>query len=138
MDCHFTHTNHEVVWVKSQAQPCYDDKTMFNGYVGTLTDITELKSVQESLQMAGVVFDNTREAILVTDNNVNIVTVNKAFTDIEGYSALEMLGKNPSILNSGKHNNDYFTVMYSALKETGCFKVKFGIVVRMVKFILVF
>ncbi len=122
MEYRFTHTNHEIVWVKSQAQPCYDDKTIFNGYVGTLTDITELKSVQESLQMAGVVLDNSREAILVTDNNVNIVMVNKAFTDIEGYTAAEMLGKNPSILNSGKHNKDYFTAMYSALKETGVFQ----------------
>ncbi len=122
MEYRFTHPHNNIVWVKSQAQPCYDDKGVFNGYVGTLTDITELKSVQESLFMAGVVLDNSRESILVTDSNVNIVMVNKAFTDIEGYSIAEVLGKNPNILNSGKHNKEYFTAMYSALKDTGVFQ----------------
>ncbi len=118
----FVHPNNEIVWVKSQAQPCYDDKGVFNGYVGTLTDITELKTVQDSLLMAGVVLDNSRESILVTDSNVNIIMVNKAFTDIEGYSAEEVLGKNPNILNSGKHNKHYFSALYSSLKDTGTYQ----------------
>ena len=122
MEYRFSHPNHQIVWVKSQAQPCYDDKGVFNGFVGTLTDITELKSVQESLRMAGVVLDNSREAILVTDSNINTVMVNKAFTELEGYTAEEMIGNNPRILNSGKHDNEYFARMYTSLEETGIFQ----------------
>ena len=118
----FSHPDNQIVWVKSQAQPCYDDQGIFNGHVGTLTDITELKTVQESLLMAGVVLDNSRESILVTDSNVNIIMVNKAFTDIEGYSAEEILGKNPNVLNSGKHHKEYFVEMYRSLKETGIYQ----------------
>lgn len=122
MEYRFSHPNNHIVWVKSQAQPCYDDKGVFNGYVGTLTDITELKRVQDSLLMAGVVLDNSRESILVTDHNVNIIMVNKAFTDIEGYTAEEALGKNPNLLNSGKHNKHYFKAMYNSLKESGVYQ----------------
>lgn len=122
MEYRFVHAAKEIIWVKGQAQPCYDDKGEFNGFVGTLTDITELKSVQESLHMAGVVLDNSRESILVTDSNANILMVNKAFTQLEGYSAEEILGKNPKILNSGKHDKNYFANMYNTLRETGVFQ----------------
>ena len=122
MEFRFSHTDHTVMWVKCQAQPCFDDKGVFNGFVGTLTDITELKNVQESLFMAGVVLDNSREAILVTDSNVNVVMVNRAFTEIEGYTAEEIIGKNPRLLNSSRHSASYFSAMYSSLKDTGIFQ----------------
>ncbi|MBA3695981.1 MAG: EAL domain-containing protein [Methylotenera sp.] len=122
MEYRFIHPNHETLWVKSQAQPSHDDKGDFNGFVGQLTDITELKSVQESLYMAGVVLDNSRESILVTDHNAKVLMVNKAFSLLEGYTPEEIMGKNPNILNSGKHDKGYFTNMYTALKETGVFQ----------------
>lgn len=122
MEFRFSHPNQSVIWVKCQAQPCFDDKGVFNGFVGTLTDVTELKNVQDSLYMAGIVIDHSREAILVTDSNVNIMMVNKAFTEIEGYTAEEIIGKNPSILNSGRQDSHYFSAMYSSLKDTGVFQ----------------
>ena len=122
MEYRFIHPDDKVVWVKSQAQPSHDDKGDFNGFVGQLTDITELKSVQESLYMAGVVLDNSRESILVTDHNANILMVNKAFTMLEGYTPEDIMGKNPNILNSGKHDKEYFSTMYTSLKETGVFQ----------------
>ena len=122
MEYRFIHPGNQIVWVKSQAQPSHDDKGNFNGFVGQLTDITELKSVQESLHMAGVVLDNSRESILVTDSDANILMVNKAFTLLEGYTAEEIIGKNPNILNSGKHDKAYFANMYAMLNETGVFQ----------------
>lgn len=118
----FEHADKTLIWVKCQAQPSLNAKGIFNGFVGTLTDVTELKQVQDSLYMSGLVIKNTREAILVTDSDINVVMINKAFTEIEGYTPEDILGKNPRILNSGKHNNEYFEAMFSALKDTGEFQ----------------
>jgi diguanylate cyclase (GGDEF)-like protein/PAS domain S-box-containing protein len=68
------------------------------------------------------VMDNSREAILVADSNNNIVMVNKAFSDLEGYRFEEIIGKNPKILNSGKHDREYFVQMYAALDKEGVFQ----------------
>jgi len=122
VELRFVHQNAKTTWVKCQAQPSLDAKGHFNGFVGTLTDVTDFKEVQQSLFMAGIVIENTREAILVTDHKINVVMVNKAFTDIEGYSAPEILGKNPNILNSGFHDEAYFKAMFSALHDTGEFQ----------------
>lgn len=44
----------------------------------------------------------------MTDANCNIIMVNKAFTEITGYSEAEVLGKNPSILASGRHDSEFY------------------------------
>jgi diguanylate cyclase (GGDEF)-like protein/PAS domain S-box-containing protein len=50
--------------------------------------------------LAAKVFEFSREGILITDSQMNILSVNQAFTDITGYSAEEMAGKKSSFLFS--------------------------------------
>ena len=111
-----------IVWVKGLAEPEFDTQGHFLGLIGTLTDISELKASQDSMRLSAAVSENSREVVLVTDADVNIVMVNQAFTMIEGYTREETLGRNPSFLQSGKHNKAYFSNMYESLKKTGYFQ----------------
>lgn len=70
-------------------------------------------------RLATRVFDTTGEAIMVTDASANIVAVNPAFTTITGYSEPEVLGKNPRILNSDRHDREFHGKMWSSLLENG-------------------
>lgn len=83
-----------------------------------LYDITDRKRAECELRVAAVAFE-THEAILITDANSNIVRVNQAFTDITGYRADEVLGKNPRIMNSGRHNRSFYIEMWQHLLCTG-------------------
>lgn len=84
-----------------------------------LYDISDRKKVEERLKMSGRVFNQAHEGILITDAKGLIVDVNPAFSEITGYSREEVIGKNPSILQSDKHSRVFFQEMWSSLKEKG-------------------
>ena len=81
-------------------------------------DITERKHADEALRIAAITFD-TQEGILITDADAKILRVNQAFHDITGYHAEEVIGQNPRIFQSGRHDGAFFQAMWSALLDTG-------------------
>lgn len=90
-------------------------KTEFSAY---LRDITEQKNIQDSLRIAAVTFES-HEPILVTDANANIVRVNHAFELTTGYSAAEIIGKNPRMMQSGRHDAGFYRAMWEELITHG-------------------
>lgn len=86
---------------------------------GTNMDISERKTAEEKLQMAASVFTNTHEGIAITNSDGNIIDTNPTFTEITGYSKHDVLGKNPRILNSGKHPKAFYEKMWQAIAEGG-------------------
>jgi diguanylate cyclase (GGDEF)-like protein/PAS domain S-box-containing protein len=65
------------------------------------------------------VFGGSHEGILITDRDGLIVAVNPAFTEITGFTAEEMIGSNPSVLSSGRHDPAFYRAMWEALTTTG-------------------
>ncbi|OIR19454.1 cyclic di-GMP phosphodiesterase Gmr [mine drainage metagenome] len=80
-------------------------------------DITELKRAEAELRIIASVFGNSQEAITITDADNAIIDVNPAFTRITGYSREEVLGRNPRILSSGRHDASFYAAMWKTLKE---------------------
>jgi diguanylate cyclase (GGDEF)-like protein/PAS domain S-box-containing protein len=74
--------------------------------------------VEEVLRISEVVFE-TNEAIMITDAHANIIRVNQAFLDTTGYSSIEVLGRNPRMMNSGRHDKAFYTEMWQQLLNTG-------------------
>ncbi len=81
-------------------------------------NITSRKQAEQALRVAAATFE-TREAILITDAQANIVRVNHAFTEITGYTAEEVIGKNPRLMSSGRHDKAFYAVMWKQILETG-------------------
>lgn len=69
--------------------------------------------------LSSYAFNNVKEAIIIADENSTIIQVNKAFTDITGFSLDEVKGKNPRILSSNKHDSLFYKEMYLALEQDG-------------------
>lgn len=74
---------------------------------------------QDKLSLAKNIIDHTIEGIMITDVKGNIEKVNPAFTTVTGYSPEEVMGKNPNILRSGEHEEDFYKDMWKAIKEKG-------------------
>lgn len=72
----------------------------------------------EDLRIASYTFDS-QEAVTITDPNGKIIRINNAFSDITGYSKEEAIGKNPSILKSGRHSAEFYQNMWDALHTQG-------------------
>ncbi|SUX30354.1 EAL domain-containing protein [Chromobacterium vaccinii] len=82
-------------------------------------DISEERAAEERVQLAAKVFENTVEGIMITDADRRIRSVNRAFTEITGYTQHEVLGQKTSILSSGRHDEPFYEQMWQSISEQG-------------------
>ncbi|MBS1186165.1 MAG: hypothetical protein H6R04_183 [Burkholderiaceae bacterium] len=111
-------------WLQGNAAPelLADGSTLWHGFI---SDITERKQAEEGLQLAAMVYQNSSESIMVTDADNKIVAVNPAFEQMTGYTAEDVLGKNPRLLSSGQHDASFYDTMWATLKTTGRWEGEF-------------
>lgn len=93
----------------------FEDEEYNCGYA---RDISVRKQMEDELRIAATTFES-QDAILITDSNANILRVNQAFQDMSGYGADELIGKNPRILQSGRHDTAFYQALWAELLETG-------------------
>ena len=93
-----------------------------NFLVATIEDITGRKYAEEQFKLADKVFDQSAEALMITDAKCNIARVNHAFTVISGYDEAEVIGKNPRLLASGRHSDDFYRMMWKHIASLGHWK----------------
>lgn len=109
----------EKKWLRGNSIPLppqSDGSIIWNGI---LVDITEQKKMEKRLRQALIAFENTTEGVMVTDAHCRIVDVNRAFSDITGYSREEALGETPQILRSERHDEAFFQAMWASVKQSG-------------------
>ncbi len=85
---------------------------------GTIRDISERVSTEQHLRVAATTFE-AQDGVTITDANKVILRVNRAFTEITGYTAEEVVGKTPHMLSSGRHDADFYNAMWDSLARTG-------------------
>ena len=74
---------------------------------------------QDKLDLSSKIVDHAVDGICVTDINGIIQRVNLAFTRITGYSQEEVVGKTPSVLQSGEHDNEFYSNMWKEILTKG-------------------
>jgi len=88
------------------------------GRVWSFRDITLRRQAEDSLKIAGMVYANSNEAILVVDADSRIIAINPAFTQTTGYTESDVLGKKSNMLSSEQHG-DLYRAMWQELNTTG-------------------
>ncbi|KXB32222.1 hypothetical protein AT959_03970 [Dechloromonas denitrificans] len=89
-----------------------------DGAVITFRDISEARKADELMRIAAIAFE-TQEAMVVTDARSQILRVNRAFSEVTGYSPAEAIGQTPALLKSGYHEDSFYQEMWATLKEQG-------------------
>lgn len=79
----------------------------------------DLQVANAQLRLSASVFEHTLEGIIITDPDATIVEVNNAFTVLTGYEYEDAVGKTPSILQSGKHDDAFYKQLWDDLKTVG-------------------
>lgn len=108
-----------VLFTTLSITPLLDDRGQRAGEIYVIHDFTQEKLSQDQLMLWGVVYENSGEAVMITDGDNRILSVNKAFTAITGYDPEEVIGENPRLLASGRHDPDFFAAMWNALLQEG-------------------
>ncbi len=92
--------------------------------IGKLTDTFNLMSAslfasEQSMKLATAIYQSNADAIVVTDKDNLITDVNPAFTRITGYAREEVIGKNPRLMQSGRHDVQFYRAMWHAIMNVG-------------------
>ena len=98
--------------------PRYDSHQIFVGFIGHCLDITERMQAEESFRIAASAFE-TQQGMAITNAEKMILRVNKAFTEITGYTAEDAIGQNPLLLQSGRHDAAFYTAMWTSIAQSG-------------------
>ena len=78
-----------------------------------------LKLSQYPEYLIAKIFENVSEGIMITDKDKKIMSVNAAFEFVTGYTREEVIGRSPSILQSGIHDVSFYVDMWKSLYESG-------------------
>ena len=82
-------------------------------------EIAQRRLAEQGLRLSARVFEQSNEAIMITDAQRNIVTVNRAFIEIFGYTESEVLGNSPRMFKSGRQSAEFYRSLYADLASTG-------------------
>ncbi len=86
-------------------------------YCSLLANIMQRKSAEIDRGRLAMAVEQSAEAVLIADLNGTITYVNPAFERITGYAARDVLGLNPRILKSGRHDFRFYERMWNRLRE---------------------
>ncbi len=113
-------------------QPTLEDGRVFsiigtpienkNGSISKLEvikDVTQQQLDFDYRKTTSKALENSQDGVVVTDNEAKIISINSSFTRITGYTEEEVIGKNPFLLASGKHNKSFYQTMWRQLLSTG-------------------
>ncbi len=91
------------------------DEPSVQGIVVNLWDITGRKQAENRLRRLSQVVEQSSNAVIITDTAGVIQYVNPAFIHTTGYTLPEVLGKNPSLLGSGRTPPEVFREMWATI-----------------------
>ena len=106
-------------YIHTEAEVKRDDHGRAVQLMGIVQDITEAKHAIQQMVLSDNVFENSIEGIVITDAEGVIQRVNRAFSDITGYGEQDVVGQNPRILKSERHDSEFFAEMWRALVDDG-------------------
>ncbi len=87
--------------------------------LGIIRDISPEIEDRKRQQMMLSLLETTSEAVIITDATNRILTANRAFQKITGYSATEAVGRNPNFISSGRQPKDFYQTMWRSILEHG-------------------
>jgi two-component system, chemotaxis family, CheB/CheR fusion protein len=116
---HFVEHKGNLHVLRSVHQVLRDTSGAPVAFITEAEDITVRKHAEDQLRITARVFDQSGEAIVVTDPHGKIQTINPAFTNITGYSPHDAIGKSIGMLKSGRHSGEFYELMWRALTLGG-------------------
>ena len=108
--------------VQISRTPLRDEERQRVGSVLVIDDVTEQRQVDQQLRLMAQVFENSGEGIMITDRDNRILSVNRAFSQITGYSADEVIGQDPELLSSGHQSDEFYRTMWQAIDRQGSWR----------------
>jgi diguanylate cyclase (GGDEF)-like protein/PAS domain S-box-containing protein len=118
LECRWVRKDGSLFWMSLSWGPIRDANGVLSSFRTSGRDVTERKQAEAELRIAAVAFESM-EGMMVCDASRVIQRVNRAFTEITGYAAEEVVGQTPRLLQSGRHGADFYRTMWEIVSQTG-------------------
>jgi PAS domain S-box-containing protein len=89
---------------------------------GVVHDVTSVRRQSEQVRLLTHAVEQSAESVMITDALGRIQYVNPAFTAVTGYAPEEVLGRNPRLLQSGRHDPAFYRAMWDTLRQGRAWK----------------
>ena len=109
-----------IFGIGNKAEP-YDeaDVRQLQLLANSAWSLLQRKRAEEQMRLSAQVYEVSDEGIVITDHDNKIVAVNRAYSEITGYSLEEVRGKNPRIASSHHQTAEFYQAMWRSIKQTG-------------------
>ncbi len=110
----------ELVWERANVYTLTPQQpSTRTRYVVMIENITKEKRDEQQLRLASAVLETATEAVMICDKTGKIVSVNKAFSDITGFSAEDAIGKSPDQIKAVEQDKRFYANIMSSLSSGG-------------------
>ncbi len=82
-------------------------------------DVTDLRESEERLLLAAHALEGMTEAIMITAADGTVVTVNRAFTELTGYTRDDVLGQSEKTVRNALQPPEFYDEIYAAVVREG-------------------
>ena len=103
--------------VEWNISPVRDAQGQVQAYVSVQQDITTRVRAEQRQALLARALNATQDAVVIADEQAQILFVNQAFEDLTGYSSEEVQGRTPKFLQSGEHPPAFYTQLRDALER---------------------
>ncbi len=79
----------------------------------------EQLQTEDKLRLHATAFHNSHDGVVLSDASGNVLDVNPAFTRITGYDRAEVIGRNPRVIKSGRHEPAFYAAMWKSILTAG-------------------
>ena len=82
-------------------------------------DVTDLRDSEERVLLAAHAFEGMTEAIVITAADGTIVTVNRAFSEVSGFTREDVLGQSERVIRNALQPPEFYDEVYRAVAKDG-------------------
>lgn len=115
-DIKFEASNGELLLIKYEATVTMLLIVFLSAIIARYIAKHRTTSLESQLALAAL---NGMSAIVITDKKNRIIKVNDEFTRLSGWHESEVLGKSPSIFQSGYHDKAFYSRMWETIRDEG-------------------
>ncbi|MFT5881039.1 MAG: diguanylate cyclase (GGDEF)-like protein/PAS domain S-box-containing protein [Moritella sp.] len=108
-------TGNRLMYLQANFVPLYSSSGEIEGGIGVYDDITEKQRSTENLKKLSLVVECSPDSIIITDIRGMIEYVNPKFSQMTGYSAVEVMGKKSNIYRSGETSNSIYRKLWNTI-----------------------
>jgi len=125
LELRWSHKDGSYRYLESSAVPILNEDGILTGFRGVNRDITERKLADAEYKKLSTVVAQSANTIIITDTDGKIEYTNPRFTEVSGYTAEEVVGKNPKFLGSGRQNEEFHAKVWETVKSGKIWKGEF-------------